>query len=919
MSDTLTTTTEIFVSSAAELMAALETATGGETIVMSAGHYGDLNLNISSHAFAAFASEVTLTSADLANPAVFSTVTLNGVLNLSFDGVTIDYEAEPGEGAWTKGFSIVNSDHITISNTFFDGDLAEGVSLDADGYGTGYGLYVNLSSHITVTGSEFSNWRNGAVISNSQYVTVSGNDIHNISGDGLDFISVSNVLIEGNTLHDFHRAPTSTIHADMIQFWTQGDVTNTDVTISGNILDSADGMWTQSIFMRNGAAEGASTTDMYYTNILIENNVIHNAHAHGISVGETIGLQILNNTLLYDENAGGTTMPGINVTNAAQDVVVSSNVLEGGLAVGDGTDWLVDNNLFVQRTDPQGPDYVGDLFVNGLNNAGFDIEHLKALPGGAIEQMGSGSSLTLFDSQPTVSTGFVLDSAGTDMQLLTHSFDASNLFGAEGQLDTTGAEVVWDFGDGNVGTGLLATHGYADAGSYDVSAVVTLSSGETVSLSKTITVQTPLALDVDFDAGAGNLVISDTVTFEGTANDLAARLNDGAVTFNSSAELTGNSEYTLIVDFKKDVGSETAGGSLVYFSSSFIITLGADDLSVKITTDQGDSWIRPGNVGIGDSDWHRLALTFSGIDGTAILYLDGAEIGRVAGLDGAVQVGSLSNPLYLGNPWGSGFPDLVDNFQFWTGAMSAAEIEALSTRTEDGSFTPLEGTSTQTDPVDNGSSDPVDDGETEPTVEDTTLDFSGTDFDQVIVGTDGDDKLTGGSKADYIEGGAGNDTLRGQGGDDVLIAGDGNDQLYGGNGNDILVGGGGTNLLDGGNGNDLLISGSGVDVMTGGRGSDTFMFRSIANSAPGAGDSVTDFSQGEDKIDVSAIDAIAGGADDAFVFIGSEAFSAAGQLRQFDFAGGIMVEGDIDGDGNADFQIALLTPGLVLTSDDFVA
>ena len=913
------TTTQIFVSSAAELMAALATATGGETIVMSAGHYGNLSLNVSSHPFAAFASEVTLTSADASNPAVFSSVALNGVSNLTFDGVTIDYEAAPGEGTWTKGFSILNSDHITISNTLFDGDLAEGVSLDADGYGTGYGLYVDQSSHITVTGSEFSQWRNGAVISNSQYLTVSGNDIHNISGDGLDFISVSNVLIEGNTLHDFHRAPTSTVHADMIQFWTQGAVTNTDITITGNILDSADGMWTQSIFMRNGAAEGASTTDMYYRNVLIENNVIHNAHGHGISVGETIGLQILNNTLLYDEDAGGTTRPGINVTTAAQDVVVSGNLLEGGVAAGSGTGWTVGNNLFVQRTDPQGPNYVGDLFVNGLNNTGFDIEHLKALPGGVIEQMGAGSALTLFDTTPTASTGFILDSAGTDMQLLTHSFDASNLFGPEGQLDTTGAVVAWDFGDGNVGTGLLATHGYADAGSYDVTAVVTLAGGETVSLSKTITVQSPLALDVDFDAGAENLVVSSQVTFEGTGDDLAARLNGGAVTFKSNDAMTGNSEYTLIVDFKRDVGSETAGGNLVYFSSSFIITLGADDLSVKITTDQGDSWIRPGNVGIADSDWHRLALTFSGSDGTAILYLDGLEVGRVSGLEGAVQVGSLSHPLYLGNPWGSGFPDLVDNFQFLGGAMSAAEIAALSTRMEDGKFAPLDGTSTQTDPVDDGSSDPVVEEETEPTVEDTILDFSGTNFDRVIIGTDGYDKLTGGNNADYIEGGAGNDFLRGQGGDDVLLAGDGADQLYGGNGNDILVGGGGTNLLDGGNGHDLLISGSGLDMMTGGRGSDTFMFYSLANSAPGGGDSITDFIRGEDKIDVSAIDAIAGGGNDAFVFIGSEAFSAAGQLRQFDFGGGIMVEGDVDGDGNADFQIALLTPGLVLTSDDFVA
>jgi Ca2+-binding RTX toxin-like protein len=135
----------------------------------------------------------------------------------------------------------------------------------------------------------------------------------------------------------------------------------------------------------------------------------------------------------------------------------------------------------------------------------------------------------------------------------------------------------------------------------------------------------------------------------------------------------------------------------------------------------------------------------------------------------------------------------------------------------------------------------------------------------------------------------------------------------------VIIGTDGNDTLVGGPGNDLLIGGLGRDLLTGGEGSDTFRFNDIAESPAGRErDRITDFTPGEDKIDVSNIDAIVGGEHDSFTFIGTNAFSAAGQLRQFDQGNATIIEGDVTGDGNADFQIALLTRGLVLTADDFV-
>jgi len=63
----------------------------------------------------------------------------------------------------------------------------------------------------------------------------------------------------------------------------------------------------------------------------------------------------------------------------------------------------------------------------------------------------------------------------------------------------------------------------------------------------------------------------------------------------------------------------------------------------------------------------------------------------------------------------------------------------------------------------------------------------------------------------------------GPGGGNALILGtDGNDSLSGGGGDDCIVGGAGTDTLNGRGGDDVLLSGSGLlDLLNGGGGTDT--------------------------------------------------------------------------------------------------
>ncbi|MFM6012290.1 MAG: hypothetical protein ACKO99_16855 [Dolichospermum sp.] len=85
----------------------------------------------------------------------------------------------------------------------------------------------------------------------------------------------------------------------------------------------------------------------------------------------------------------------------------------------------------------------------------------------------------------------------------------------------------------------------------------------------------------------------------------------------------------------------------------------------------------------------------------------------------------------------------------------------------------------------------------------------------------------------------------------TAIGGAGNDSLRGGTGNDTLTGGAG---------NDSLTGGAGSDNLTGGAGNDIFRYTVLTHSNAGTltgenltFDTITDFTKGQDKIDVAGL------------------------------------------------------------------
>jgi len=196
---------------------------------------------------------------------------------------------------------------------------------------------------------------------------------------------------------------------------------------------------------------------------------------------------------------------------------------------------------------------------------------------------------------------------------------------------------------------------------------------------------------------------------------------------------------------------------------------------------------------------------------------------------------------------------------------------------------------------------------------------TGDDADNTFAGQGGDDVLFGFNGNDFLDGGDGNDLVEGGNGDDFLVGGAGADKLFGDAGidtvyygssseavsvnlttgiatggeaegdtfrgienligsshDDVLVGNATSNVIDGGRG---------TDTMTGGMGADTFVWHSTAETGAtaAAADTVTDFNLAEgDKIDFSQFDAnptLAG--QQHFSFVGTGAFTAAGQINWF--------------------------------------
>jgi hypothetical protein len=350
--------------SAIELAAQIEQGAG--TIVLAGGDYGFLDLR----GTYSRAKPLVIRSENRSNPARFSGLLVAHAQHVVLQSLVFDYKFQSGERATLAPFNIGKSQHIIVRDSVFDGDIMRGSGTDEDSYPTGTGLYVRNSSDVVVERSVFRKFLRGLIVRQSNDVIVRSNDISQMRMDGMNITEVQSVRIDGNHIHDFKGRKGWDDHRDMIQFWTRGNVKQTrDVVIRNNVLNSGGGKFTQSIFMRNEVVDtGKAGAKMFYKNVEISNNFILNAHLHGITIGETNGLKIQNNTVVRNAASKGPAknppvwIPRINVKPKSRNVRVQRNVTSSITGFDGQKDWRVDNNLFVQDSARIQPGFYGTVF-----------------------------------------------------------------------------------------------------------------------------------------------------------------------------------------------------------------------------------------------------------------------------------------------------------------------------------------------------------------------------------------------------------------------------------------------------------------------------------------------------------------------------------------------------------------------------
>ena len=356
-----------------ELQAALAEAEGGDTIALAGGDYGAGALKSKGDFSLAFASDVTIVSADPDDPAIFTQLTVAGAQNLVLDGVVFDYRFAEDDAGWVNPFGFYDNEGLTIRNSVFDGDVAQGVSVEEDGFGYGIGVVIRNSSDVVFENNEMFEFWKGIKVIESTDVTLEGNDIHSMRMDGINFAEVQGIVIENNHIHDFRRTTLSWDHSDMIQSWTANtDNPSTDIVIRGNTLDIGEGDATQSIFMGNTLVDrGEAGEEMYFVNVTIEDNLIINGQTHGIALGASIGVNISGNRVLHSDGNtpdgadGAVEIPRISVSPLSFNVVVTGNMAaEIRVDAEDRADWVVGTNIFVQDQDITAPNHYNAVFVS---------------------------------------------------------------------------------------------------------------------------------------------------------------------------------------------------------------------------------------------------------------------------------------------------------------------------------------------------------------------------------------------------------------------------------------------------------------------------------------------------------------------------------------------------------------------------
>lgn len=303
---------QIVVNSSSSLIAALNAASGGDVIQLAPGQYSGLLLqNLS------FDKPVTITSLDPDAQAVINNFVAKDVHGLTFQN--LEFEAVGGGSAYWA-FRVANSSDLTFDHLDVHG------SLDGNPQNDAFGIHIRTSSNVTVSNSDFHELGIAITHLDSEYLKITGNNIHTIRWDGIDGGGSRHVVVSENYLTDFHPMPGD--HQDAIQFWTTGTSrAGSDILVTNNVIVRGDGVPMQGVFIQDEAG------DKQYTDVTVADNLLIGTLYNGIVVSHADGVKIADNTVisLPDQTSWIGSFNVVNATMTGNSSAYYNTTKAGGL------------------------------------------------------------------------------------------------------------------------------------------------------------------------------------------------------------------------------------------------------------------------------------------------------------------------------------------------------------------------------------------------------------------------------------------------------------------------------------------------------------------------------------------------------------------------------------------------------------
>ncbi|MBD2140890.1 calcium-binding protein [Anabaena sp. FACHB-1250] len=498
------------------------------------------------------------------------------------------------------------------------------------------------------------------------------------------------------------------------------------------------------------------------------------------------GIDIVYTIIDYalSENIENLTLTGTATNGTGNELnnIITGNELNNVLDGSGGIDTLIgglgDDNYVVDNTN----DIITENANEGMDTVYTSINYALS---GNIE------NLTL--------TGTATNGTGNELNNVITGNELNNVFDGSGGIDTL--------------IGGLGNDNYVVDNTNDIITEYLEEGTDTIQSSVTYT----LATNVE------NLTLTGTTAINGTGNaannvirgNAANNILDGGS--GNDTLIGGLGDDIYVVDSITDTITELASGGTDTIQSSVTLTLATNVENLTLT---GTAAIN------GTGNAANNVITGN----TANNILDGG-----AGTD--TLIGGIGDDIYIIN---STIDTITENANEGIDTIQSSVTYTLATNVENLTLT---GT--------------------------TAINGTGNADNNVITGNAGNNILDGGSGNDTLIGGTGNDiyivdsttdtitenanegtdtiqssvtyTILAANVENLTLTGTGAINGTGNAANNVITGNGANNTLDGGAGNDILTGGLGKDTLTGRLGVDRFDYRTLANSALGIFDVITDF------------------------------------------------------------------------------